>query len=365
MRSSAAAPTQNITLGELVCEFEKRFAPAKKFWRPRGPRATKGGARLVIEGVYASLLDRDVTAIKVEEFAQVALCYKQVKPSKTKTTANGQVSRARGYIGPVLDWASGNKKYAKIGASRSPMLIVANLANTHDPATDDPTITGKRKRVLSEAELRAVLPFLIYPAPRIGRLVLAADLDYRPIAIRFLLYTAARLEEVCAMCWSEIDWENKVWHKPNVKSTKGGPRSQDLPLSEAAISILRALPQEKRSKLNDLVFPSGRRTGKLGNWGRYQTALHEATNTVDWHRHDLRRTSATIMHSLKVPASTIVQILAHKDPLKGENVGGAASNYLQLTRILQNTRDPQEEALATPAEALDLIQDPNRQKQQN
>lgn len=161
MRSSAAAPTQNITLGELVCEFEKRFAPAKKFWRPRGPRATKGGARLVIEGVYASLLDRDVTAIKVEEFAQVALCYKRVKPSKTKTTANGQVSRARGYLGPVLDWASGNKKYAKIGASRSPMLIVANLANTHDPATDDPTITGKRKRVLSEAELRAVLPFLL------------------------------------------------------------------------------------------------------------------------------------------------------------------------------------------------------------
>lgn len=91
--------------------------------------------------------------------------------------------------------------------------------------------------------------------------MLAADLDYRPIAIRFLLYTAARLEDVCAMCWSEIDWENKVWHKPNVKSTKGGPRSQDLPLSEAAISILRALPQEKRSKVSDLLFPSGRRMG--------------------------------------------------------------------------------------------------------
>jgi hypothetical protein len=62
------------------------------------------------------------------------------------------------------------------------------------------------------------------------------------------------------------------------------------------------------------------------------------------------------MHSLKVPASTIAQILAHKDPLKGENVGGATSNYLQLARVLQNTRDPQEEALATLAEALDLIE---------
>lgn len=30
--------------------------------------------------------------------------------------------------------------------------------------------------------------------------------------------------------------------------------------------------------------------------------------------------------------------------------------YLQLTRVLRNTRDPQEEALATLAEALNLIE---------
>ena len=62
------------------------------------------------------------------------------------------------------------------------------------------------------------------------------------------------------------------------------------------------------------------------------------------------------MLSLKVPASTIEQILAHTDPFKGDNVGGAASHYLQLTRVLQNTRDPQEEALATLAEALVMVE---------
>jgi hypothetical protein len=37
------------------------------------------------------------------------------------------------------------KNMQRFVASRSPMLTMANLANTHDPATDDPTITGKRK----------------------------------------------------------------------------------------------------------------------------------------------------------------------------------------------------------------------------
>lgn len=162
------------------------------------------------------------------------------------------------------------------------------------------------------------------------------------------------------MRWKEVDRVNRVWHKPSVKSTKGGPRSQDLPLSEAAVSILRQLPGWETAKPDQLVFPNGTGMGELDNWTRYQNALHEASGTADWHRHDLRRTAATIMHSLKVPASTIEQILAHADPLKGENVGGAASHYLRLTRILSNTRDPQEEALDTLATALEMIE---KQKQ--
>jgi integrase len=68
--------------------------------------------------------------------------------------------------------------------------------------------------------------------------------------------------------------------------------------------------------------------GPLDNWTRFQNALHSATGTKNWHRHDLRRTAATIMHSMKVPASTIEQILAHVDPFRGENVGASASHYI-------------------------------------
>lgn len=356
IRLAGATSASVVLLSELLCEFEQRFSSSKKIWAPRGPRSAISGARQAIERVYAKLLARDATSITDEEFAHAALDYKRVKPVDGKTTANGQASRARGYLGPVLDWAAGRKGYSKIGAARSPRLQVASLATTHDPAADDPTITGKRTRVLTEAELKAILPLLVYPAPKIGNLRLEPDRDFRPIAMRFLLFTAARLEEMCAMRWREIDRVNRVWHKPSVKSTRGGPRSQDLPLSEAAMAILRQLPRWENAKPTELVFPNGTGEGELDNWTRYQNALHEETGTKDWHRHDLRRTSATIMLSLKVPASTIEHILAHADPLKGDNVGGAASHYLQLTRVLRNTRDPQEEALAALAEALEMIE---------
>lgn len=356
LRRTVAASDKTLPLRDLLDEFESRFSKSKKTWAPRGPRSSRSGARQAIERVYGNLLDRDVLTITVEEFAHAPLDYKRVKPVDGVQTANGQASRARGYLGPVLDWAAGRKGYSKIGASRSPRLEVASLATTHDPATDDPTITGKRKRVLTEAELKAILPFLVYPAPKIGKLRLDAVRDFRPIAMRFLLFTASRLEEVCAMLWGHLDRVNKVWHKPSVKSTKGGPRSQDLPLSDAAMSILRGLPGWEGAKETDLVFPNGTGAGELDNWTRFQNALHEASGTKGWHRHDLRRTAATIMMSLKVPASTIGHIIAHADPLKGDNVGGAASHYLQLTRVLRNTRDPQEEALATLAEALEMIE---------
>lgn len=89
---------------------------------------------------------------------------------------------------------------------------------------------------------------------------------------------------------------------------------------------------------------------------RFLNALHLTTGMSDWHRHDLRCTTATIMHSLKVPASTIEQVLAHPDPLKDDKVGGATSHYLQLTRVRRNSRDPQEEALSILAEALLMIE---------
>lgn len=355
-RDEARVTSSAPSLRELLREFERAFGTTKKVWGPAGPRTQRTLAGRVIESVFAELLDQDVTTITESALAHALASYNRAKPAVGATKANGQASRARAYLSPVLDWAAGRKSYAKIGASRIPRLDVVSLANVHDPAADDPSITRKRTRVLTQDELQALLPLLKHPAPKIGNLKTEGRLDYRPIAMRFILLTAARLDEVCAMRWRDIDRRNSVWNKPRVKSTRGAPRSQSLPLSEAAMKLLRALPGWETADAAAFVFPNSTGKGKLGNWQRFQIAIDAATNTAGWHRHDLRRTAATLMHSLKVPVSTIEHILAHTQPFKAENAGGAASHYLQLTRIMTNSRDPQEEALSILAQALEQIE---------
>lgn len=131
LRHEASNPADTVTLRALIGEFEAKFSSSKASWAPRGPRTQRSSARQVIERVFERLLDHAIVQISEEDFAQAALNYKRVKPEGGKTTANGQASRGRAYLGPVLDWAAGRKGYSKIGASRTPRLKVVSLT----PAT--------------------------------------------------------------------------------------------------------------------------------------------------------------------------------------------------------------------------------------
>jgi integrase len=196
-----------------------------------------------IEAVFAPLLERPVDQITGAEIAQVMAGYqRQGRGTSEKTTANGTVSRARAYLAPVLDWAAGRGKFARLGAGREPPLPVVDVRTTFDPACEDPTIRGERDRVLSEEEVGRLLPRLVYPAPAVLGAYADPAQDYRPIALRFLLLTAARREEVVTMRWGDVDLASGVWTKPHVKSTRGGPRKQVLPLSKAALDLLRPCP---------------------------------------------------------------------------------------------------------------------------
>lgn len=343
------------TLGELIIEYEGIFCSQRKSWQPRGKKSTRSRARAVIEAVLDKLLTISVADLTLEQLGSAINGYKPKQPINGKKTANGQASRARAYLMPVLDWAAGRKAFSKIGAGRTVTLNVISLEQIHDPASKDPSISGDRERVLTEDELRRILPWLVYPPRQEMGLRIPPEHDFRPIAMRFLLLTASRREEVENMQWHHLDLVNGVWQKQSVKSTRGGPRGQKLPLSPAAIDLLKTLPGYGEAKSTGFVFPNSK-GGKLDNWPRVQKALYSATGTAGWHRHDLRRTAATVMHALKVPVSTIDQILGHTNPLKREDVSGAASHYLRLTKVMKNIRDPQEEALDELAAALSVIE---------
>lgn len=347
---------QEITLRELLDEVQPVFAKTKKSWRPRGGAESCAYTRNTIERVFAPLLDKPVEALTAEEIALVANAYKPVRPLRGKTTANGQVSRALSYLSPVLDWAAHRgRKFGKIGAGRSSRLDVPELRRIHDPASDDPTIKGKRERVLTAEEIAAVVPLLQYPAPdKIRRRNMLPKNDYGPAAMRFLLLTLARREEVANARWRDIDFLNGVWTKPEVKDTKGENRSQRLPLSQAALDLLKTLPGHSKGDDEAFVFPN-RDGGKIDNWNRIADQIQKGSKTSDWTRHDLRRTGATLLEELQVPVQTIEAILDHTNRFANAEVSGSAGHYLVATRIMNETEDPKVIALTKLSTALDHI----------
>lgn len=354
--STALAKVEKITLKELLDEVQPIFAKTKKSWRPRGGPSSKPYSQNSIERVFRALLKTPVEAITPEKFGEVANSYKPVRPVNGKDTANGQVSRAIAYLSPVLDWAGHRgKRFGKIGAGRKVRLNVAELRRIHDPSTTDPTIKGKRERVLSVEEIAAIMPLLTYPAPtKIRRRNILPENDFGPVAMRFMMLTLARREEVASARWQDIDFVNGVWFKPDVKDTTGQPRSQRLPLSDAALQTLRSLPGARIADTDSFIFPN-RDGGKLDNWNRIAAQIQRGSNTAGWTRHDLRRTGATLLKELQVPIQTVEAILDHSNPFANADVSGSAGHYMVATRILNDVEDPKVAALNKLSAALDHI----------
>jgi integrase len=354
--SPAASKFEKLTLMELLDEVQPIFAKTKKSWRPRGAAGSSAYTRNAIERVFAPLLNRHVETLTAEDFSRAANNYTPMRALKGKTTANGQVSRALSYLSPVLDWAAHRgKKFGKIGAGRLTRLDVVELRLIHDPSCDDPTIKGKRERVLTAQEIANIVPLLKYPTPEtIRRRNVLPKNDYGPAAMRFLFLTLARREEVANARWRDVDFLNGVWTKTEVKDTSGEGRSQRLPLPQAALDLLQSLPGCSKSEGNAYVFPN-RDGGKLDNWNRISEQIQMGSNTRDWTRHDLRRTGATLLEELLVPIQTIEEILNHTNRFANAGVSGSAGHYMLVTRIMNETEDPKVIALNKLSAALDHI----------
>ena len=248
-------------------------------------------------------MNKPLAKLSVTDFSKTVKGYKPKRPVKGKATANGAAARALAYMRPVLDWASGRGRFMKENAGRDRKLSLPDLATIQDPSIDDPTIVFKRSRVLSQDELVAVMPLLVHPAPVGLRKNLDPRNDYGPIALRFLILTLLRIEEVEAARRKDFDLRARSWTK-TVKTRRkpcshgsAKRRQVTIPLSEDAVALLRSLPSFVEGYPDDFVFPSSNR-GRLCNWDRTQETLHKASGTSNWHRHDLRRTAATILKQL-------------------------------------------------------------------
>jgi integrase len=121
-----------------------------------------------------------------------------------------------------FNWAIGTDDY---GLQVNP----SDRLNTRD-------IIGQRHardRVLTDDELRA-----LWCATE------RQDYPYGPL-YRLLVLTGLRLGEVCGACWSEFDLAKREWTIPasRMKKTKDGAKPFVVPLTDAILDLLNALPR--------------------------------------------------------------------------------------------------------------------------
>lgn len=158
----------------------------------------------------------------------------------------------------------------------------------------------KRDRKLSDAELA-----MVWRA--------ACDMGW-PFgdALRLLILTAARKEQIGSLSWGEI--EDDMIKLPAGVRTKNDDE-HTIPLSPQALGLIEGLPQHA-----DLVFTTTGNTPVSG-WSRARLALDTAVMELNggkplphWRTHDLRRTVASGMERLGINRQVIEGVLGHKPP---------------------------------------------------
>ena len=167
--------------------------------------------------------------------------------------------------------------------------------------------TKARKRVLSESEL-----IQVWHAAGAG--------SYGTI-VKLLILTGARREEIGQLRWSEVDFAGRVIRLPAERVKNG--EAHDLPLSDPAIALLRAMPVLAG---RDPIFGSGAKgLGAYSILKQQLDARVAAGNDqplVPWVIHDLRRSAATHMAELGIQPHIIEAILNH---VSGHKAGVAGT----------------------------------------
>jgi integrase len=129
-------------------------------------------------------------------------------------------------------------------------------------------------------------------------------------AIRLLILTGARREEISKLRWSEIEG-NTIKLEGDRTKTK---EARIIPLSTAAMAIIKTLPVQTEPV--SFVFDRG-----LLSWSRAKRDLDELVKLPPWRVHDLRRTTATGLQKLGTALQVTEAVLGHTSGSRAGIIG--------------------------------------------
>jgi len=123
-------------------------------------------------------------------------------------------------------------------------------------------------------------------------------------ALRLLLLTGARLEEILSLKWPYLDLDASL---ANLPDSKTGFKVLHLPLS--AVEILRSLPRFN----SEYVFPSDSKSGHLASIRKPWAAVCAHARLSGWRLHDLRHAFASAAVNSGASLPMIGALLGHKN----------------------------------------------------
>lgn len=160
---------------------------------------------------------------------------------------------------------------------------------------------GKRERFLSGAELR-----------RLGEALSAVERDRSEdpgavLAIRLLLLTGARRDEILGLRWQDVDLDTGTLNLPDSRTGK-----KSIPLGPAAVELLAAAPRLEGSAF---VIPGRRRpdtpfVGIQRPWAR----IRARADLGNVRLHDLRHSFASVGVAANLGLPVLGAILGHRHP---------------------------------------------------
>jgi integrase len=164
-----------------------------------------------------------------------------------------------------------------------------------------------------------------------------------------LLYTLARRDEAAGARWADVDLDNKTWTIDDPKNKQ----THVVPLSRQALALLSGL-KPNSAKADTLVFATSSGTA-LGNWDRETKSVHADSGTALWHRHDLRRTSATMLGEMGELPDIVEAALNHVSIRSALAANYNRSRYRpRVAAALQRLGDALDGIEANAAEIIQL-----------
>ncbi len=159
---------------------------------------------------------------------------------------------------------------------------------------------NRRERFMSGAELR-----------RLGEALSAVEQDGSEdpaavLAIRLLLLTGARRNEILDLRWQDVDLDTGTLNLPDSKTGK-----KSIPLGPAPAELLAAAPRLEGSPY---VIPGRRPNGRFVGLQRPWARIRERAGLGDVRLHDLRHGFASVGVAANLGLPVLGAILGHRHP---------------------------------------------------